>query len=209
MNDFNSIAPFYNFLEKIGFGDYLQNIRKSYLYNIENKEILLIGEGTGKLLTYFLSLPTSCITIVDSSSEMCEILKGLNLNQRKKISIINQSFLDFNIDKYYDFVSTCFFLDCFSQIDSDLCRDKITNLLKSGGFWFDVDFYDPKNCSFSGYYFKFVMKILFCFFRKSTHLGSHSLPCCPQRFCKNFVLRNKSICLSPPLNANLREKVGT
>jgi len=208
MNDFDKVSNFYNFLEKISFGDYLQCFRESLLYKSKSKNILLIGEGTGNLLNYFKSFPDSKITIVESSTKMCEILKIKCIDvSDHNISIINESFFDFDASIYYDIICTSFFLDCFSQNDCNLCILKITKLLCVSGHWLNIDFYNPKCRSLSGYYFRFVIRVLFNFFRKTASLGSSNLPIYSNYSCGNLVLTKKTFSFSPPLFANLKRKL--
>ena len=93
--EFNKIAPYYSFLESLLFGGALQASRTSFIHHlVDSENILLIGEGRGRLLKELLTLnPKAEVQVIEQSTRMIEKMKwDLKQFDLKKVTFINESF---------------------------------------------------------------------------------------------------------------------
>src|SRR5688572_28861247 len=77
LNQFNGLARRYDRLAKIIFGNSLLEAQTAYLNEISsNANVLILGGGTGKLLTRLLNVNKSCsIWYIEASSMMIELAR--------------------------------------------------------------------------------------------------------------------------------------
>ncbi|SNS54254.1 Methyltransferase domain-containing protein [Ekhidna lutea] len=137
VNDFDFIAPFYDRLSKLVFGESLIQAQAYHLKEIGDKDhVLILGGGTGKLLEY-----------IPKSGELDFVEKSVRMLDRAKrrkfhgsINFIQSDFLEFESDKRYDVIICPFFLDCFDQQSLNTVIAKIKRLLSTNAKLIVVDF---------------------------------------------------------------------
>jgi ubiquinone/menaquinone biosynthesis C-methylase UbiE len=178
---FNFIAPFYEFLLRIIFGNVLRNMELRLINTIPNgKHILIIGEGNGEFLKKFLqqNQPVS-ITVVDLSDKMCKIsqnkIESLNLVNLKPEYIISD-IREFRSENNFDVLITNFFLDLFDSDDLKHVMSSCDSLLKSEGIWYITDFYDRSGTGLPSMIRKVIMIPIYTFFRLLTGISGKKLP---------------------------------
>lgn len=137
--NFNSIAPFYDFLVRVAFGKELWKAQEHYLNRIsKDDKILVLGGGTGHILDW---IPNGCdITFLDQSERM--LARAMN---RREVNFIHQDFLKFDTTEKFDWIICPFFLDCFSEGYLTHVFDKIRSLLAHDGKLNVTDFYPQEN----------------------------------------------------------------
>ncbi len=182
INSFNFIAPFYDLLAKVVFGDNLEKASVIFLDKIQkNHNVLILGGGTGKLIS---SLPkANSIHYLEKSEKM--IHRAKQKHSENELTFINIDFLAYEPSHKYDVIVCPFFLDCFSDESLKNVIFKIKELLKKDGLMIVTDF-DNKNQS------RFLMKVMHLFFRITANLESKSLSNIHQYVCDNgFQLVNE------------------
>jgi ubiquinone/menaquinone biosynthesis C-methylase UbiE len=186
--DFNKIAPCYSLLESLLFGGALQATRTSSIHNLVDAEnILIIGEGRGRLLNELLRLnPKAEVCVVEQSARMIEKMKcDLEQFDLKKVTFINESFLTYPGTYQFDAVCTCFFFDCFESREVKNGIGKIYSLLKVDGIWMNVDFrFFQNNVIHQRIAHRILIQFLYGFFHLTTGLTTTTLVCVETLACK-------------------------
>ena len=176
---FDRIAKYYDLLEILAFGKILSATRLYLLTKTCNlNDILLIGEGTGCFLKNLVRCyPKSSITILDSSNRMIDIMRGyIQISKIQNITILQEDYFNHIPRTKYDLIYTNFFLDCYKQNDVLKLVDKIKSMLNKSGEWNDVDFTTPHGRNSMNYnYNKFILKVLYKFFRLICKIESASI----------------------------------
>ncbi|MEM0938526.1 MAG: methyltransferase domain-containing protein [Bacteroidota bacterium] len=137
INQFNSIAPYYDFLSRLVFGKKILESQIHFIKKIKkNDNILILGGGTGHLLSYFPK--GSQIDYLEKSEKMIQYAE-----KRKRglsIRFLHFDFLRFKSDHRYTVVICPFFLDCFRLKNLNLAIEKIKSLLQPHGLLIVTDF---------------------------------------------------------------------
>ncbi len=187
---YDQLARHYQWIEKLRFGNTLQNARVSLLAELvdakSNPRVLVLGDGDGRLLEAFLTFcPDGQVTSVDVSPEMLRLqrerIAGLSKNVLanrplddavKWIATPIESF-DFP-SSTFDIVITAFFLDCFDERQLNQLLPQITNALTPRANWYVVDFCQPERGLWR-WWAKFWLAIMHTFFRWQTGLKSRRI----------------------------------
>ncbi len=165
VNDFNRIAPFYDRIAKLIFGNQLIRAQIHFLSEIKpNDDVLILGGGTGQLLEYFPSC--NKVLFVEKSEQM--ILYASRRKIEADVDYINEDFLNYDHNRKFDIIICPFFLDCFDEINLHQVLRKIKSSLKSEGNLLVIDF---KKNGFNG----LMLKSMHVFFRIFSKLESKSL----------------------------------
>lgn len=173
--NFNNIAPYYDQLSKIVFGDAIVN-SQLYLLNFINAKstILIVGGGTGWILNEISKkYPTGLeITYIEISEKMIELSKKRDFGKNKVI-FINESMQEAVLYQEFDVVITPFVLDNFSNETTKEIFKKIDNKLKSSGKWLFSDFQLSAKHSL---WQKPLLRLMYFFFRVMCNIEASSLP---------------------------------
>lgn len=164
MNNFDFVAPFYDSLARLIFGDALERSAIHFLDEIgETANVLIVGGGTGKILT---SLP-KCdqTTYLEKSSKM--IARAKRKAPNGAVRFVEMDFLDFETTTRYDFVICPFFLDCFDDVGLAKILERIHQLLRNNGRLIVTDFQSKPEST--------LMKSMHYFFRAFSSLESKKL----------------------------------
>lgn len=185
MANFNRIAGVYDFLKRLVFGKQLEKAHNHFLNQISsNSKILLIGGGTGKILTNFDS--SHQIKYLELSGDMIE--KAKNMNSNTNVGFINADVLEWTTNDKFDYIITPFVLDCFNEVQLNLILSKLKTTLNKGGEWIQTDFYPKKRMH------RFLIKIMYGFFRVTTNLKTTELADFDSLFKKyNFICKRKAL----------------
>ena len=187
--DFNKIAPYYSLLESLLFGGALQATRTSFIhYLVDAENILLIGEGRGRLLKELLRFnPKAEVCVVEQSTRMIEKMKcDLEPFDLEKVTFINESFLTYPGTYQFDAVCTCFFFDCFESPEVKNGIGKIYSLLKVDGIWMNADFrFFPNNVIHQRIAHRILIQFLYGFFHLTSKLTATTVVCVETLACKS------------------------
>jgi ubiquinone/menaquinone biosynthesis C-methylase UbiE len=167
------IAPVYDSLSRLVFGNSLYEAAAwTYSFIPSNSKILIVGGGTGTILTD-LDKPGAgfMIDYVELSSVMVSLSE-----RRAPFNHIHVNFHQCDIMTWrdgsdYDVIITPFFLDCFGKADLELVMRRLTRLIKSDGFWCFTDFVETKSK-----WQRALIRLMYLFFRLTTGLTNDRLP---------------------------------
>ncbi|QDT94387.1 Methyltransferase domain protein [Gimesia algae] len=145
--NFDRVAPWFERLEKIVFGDQMQVCRTAFLSDLPAiKKAALIGEGNGTFLAQFLK-HCDCeeIHYIDSSKKMLDLAqKQFQMNVFPGLERMVFYHLDLSLDvmpdQNYDLVVTNFFLDVFNGATLNNVVSKIASACTRDAHWLYADF---------------------------------------------------------------------
>lgn len=170
-NDFNRVAPYYDLLKGLVFGNAVDKAAFHFLHRIpEHSSILVVGGGTGKILHY---LPHVCeVHYVEKSVRMIRKTGRRSLPERSmEVRLINKDFLEFRTDRRFDFILCPFLLDLFAESHLKCLLDKISSLLKADGKLLVADFQPASGQSWKSV----LLTLLHLFFDVTANLESTKL----------------------------------
>lgn len=205
---FDKLAPWYNFLETISFGDQLQQCRISQIAELkEVKNVLILGDGNGRYLESLLKSNCNAeIQSLDSSKTMIGLANAriIPLPNRSKVVFIHSDVFDWDFPKCkYDLVVTNFFLDCFTYSELTNLIEKISLSIKPEGKLIYGDFNVPNSC-FKKNFSSLVLFGMYLFFRIFTKISAKSLHDPASLLIeKNFILNNEKYYLGSFLKSQL------
>lgn len=157
---FDFIAPYYDFISKLVFGDILEKAKVSQFSNISNgSKVLIIGGGSGSSLVGLLKDRLDIqIDFVEPSNKM--IFKA-----KRRIGVLEDvNFYNVNIENFdgvsYDFVITEFFFDLIDKEEILILIKTIGQKLNNNGKWIDTDFRVTQRLMS-----RITLKIMYLFFR--------------------------------------------
>lgn len=165
VNDFDSIASFYDRLAKFVFGNALLDAQLQHLPEISERDhVLIIGGGTGEILEHIPLCEE--VIFLEKSRKMIKRAEMRLVN--RPIDFIRQDFFDFETDQKFDVILCPFFLDCFDEVNLEKAISKCTNHLAKQGSLVVIDF-DEKRVH------PFLLMTMMLFFRLFSKLQSKSL----------------------------------
>jgi len=196
--DFNIIAPFYDRLCQLVYGQRVKNAQiESLKFIPANSSILIAGGGTGWILDEISKIYPSGLTItyIDISSKMIQLSKKRKICSNT-IQFINDSIENTHLAlQNYDVIITPFFLDCFSQISVPSIVKKLDNALKINALWLNIDFcLLDKQPRFQKSWQQLMLKIMYTFFRSVCHIEATQLPCLDVFFTNYILIERKMFC---------------
>ena len=172
MNDFDHIAPLYDRLVRLIFGNAMYQAQTRYLNEIEgNSSVLILGGGTGWLLAELLSLKPSCsVVYIDASNQMIERARQKIGVLSQKVSFIHGTENDIPPGSSFDVIITHFYLDLF---DPTTCRQVsgiIRNYCHQRTLWLACDFMNVT------WWHGTMLWVMYKFFRFTSDLRTKSIP---------------------------------
>lgn len=183
MNGYNLIAPFYDLIVNIVFGNKIKELQITHLDKISNNSmVLILGGGTGWILEEIDKRKNGLtITYIDLSSKMIERSKKRTINNNKVIFIEGT---EQNIpQQQYDVLITNFYLDLFPEKKLIKIIKKLSQLQCS--LWIWTDFVPNKS-------YKWLEKLMILFFKCMTGLSNNQVYHYDQLIEKHSLYKNKS-----------------
>ncbi|QNL20617.1 class I SAM-dependent methyltransferase [Hyphobacterium sp. CCMP332] len=168
-NNYGIIAPFYDLLKKIVFGQSLIKAECIHLNGVsQESKLLVVGCGSSEFLEHIDTSKFKCINCIDKSAKMCEKSRKRrdNLNLADKIRIEKKDFKNFGSSVKYDVIALPFFLDSQKFNDIPLILDKCHSMLAEQGSLIITDF-NSKTYRKSNI---LLIKSMYIFFRISTNI---------------------------------------
>ena len=166
MNNFNFVAPFYDDLVQLVFGRTLYQASIHDLARIPaNSKILVLGGGTGKLLTY---LRESHVAYVEKAGKMID--KARERKGIGTVDFIRDDFLSWQTDQQFDVVICPFFLDVFTLKNLEQVLIKIRSLTTQDGKLIVTDFQQTDRIRH-----RILLKLMHWFFRITVRLEGREL----------------------------------
>ena len=143
---FDSIAPFYRWLETIAFGNSLQSARIAFLDQIgAPKRVLIVGEGNGRFLDALLQkYPALKIDCVDASARMLRLASKVARDNSAQVQFLQKDVLTSSPEvNAYDLIVTHFFLDCFNESELAKVVAELSKAATQNAIWLLADFSIP------------------------------------------------------------------
>jgi tRNA (cmo5U34)-methyltransferase len=170
---FDGIAPFYDALSRLVFGNSLRKAQVHWLNSVPKKaNILILGGGSGWLLSRILAVcdPKS-VLYIDASPVM------ISLAQKK---VDNDNRVDFRVGTEsaiqpgdrVQVLFTPFVLDLFTQkrLQTQILP-RLLSCLDNHGYWFCCDFVKPVF-----WWQRLLLWILYRFFRTFSRIEANRMP---------------------------------
>jgi ubiquinone/menaquinone biosynthesis C-methylase UbiE len=192
--NFNTVAPYYDFLSWLVFGNNIKKAQIDLLRFIpENSNILIVGGGTGWILDEITKIHSAGLTItyVDSSSKMIALSKRQNIGQNH-VKFFEESIENINLaDAEFDILFTPFLLDLFTQDTCQSVCKKLQQHIKKGGLWLYCDFYVSAK---SKLWQKAMLRFMYLFFKITCRVNTTQLPVVSDVFLSYPVMSKKNYC---------------
>jgi ubiquinone/menaquinone biosynthesis C-methylase UbiE len=173
----DTVAPWYEILERIVYGQTLQRTRETFLKEGAGAERwLLIGEGDGRFLQALLARFTPAqITVLESSAAMIAIAHR-RVGDRRDLEWTHISGLEAMEGlESYDGVVTHFFLDCLDEASMRKVVLSCARALRPGGLWMISEFRQPPH-GWRRWRARFWLKLMYAFFGYTTGLKVRVIP---------------------------------
>ncbi|WP_420384830.1 class I SAM-dependent methyltransferase [Roseivirga sp.] len=167
-NRFDYVAPFYDLLSRLIFGKALIKSQAHFLDSIpEGARVLIVGGGTGRLLSHKDLEKASDIDYLELSSAMLSQARQ-NCPKQLNVNFIEGDF--FCHSGSYDVVIANFFLDCFNADHLKAAIAKLSQIVSSKGLLLVTDFMPPDRLKH-----KVLLRLMLLFFRLSAQLEAKEL----------------------------------
>lgn len=178
---FDAIAPWYERLERITFGDDLQRCRVACLGEIDPPcQVLIAGEGNGRFLCELLRrYPKVEVDCRDASPRMLQLARR-RLEDELPDRLPSVRFLPGDIESlsesvgHYDLLVTHFFLDCFSEPALTRVIRKLARAATDNAVWLLSDFCLPRQ-GMMRFRTSAWLKAMYFFFRATTGIEAKEL----------------------------------
>jgi ubiquinone/menaquinone biosynthesis C-methylase UbiE len=173
--NYDPVAPFYDWLSHLVYGNAIINAHKYLVQFIPaDSKILIVGGGTGHILEYISQRHnhTLQITYVDISKKMIDEAKTKHFGTNSVI-FVNQSILDAKFADTFDVVITPFLFDNFYPQTAATVFNKMDAKLRSQGLWLYADFQIREK---DRLWKKLMLQTMYFFFRTLCNVEANSLP---------------------------------
>lgn len=169
LDRFNRIAPIYDRLARLVFGNTILRSQKENLEVIPPRaKVLVLGGGSGKWLNDLLFSNGSCaVYFIEASSTMLERAKN-NSHYVDRVTFIHGTQNDIPAGEF-DVVITHFFLDMFSQPELEYFVSLVKSTLKTKGLWIVADFEENK------LWHRILLNVMYSFFNLMGAIDEKSL----------------------------------
>jgi ubiquinone/menaquinone biosynthesis C-methylase UbiE len=188
--NFDRVAPFYDFFQKVVFGSQLQQAQVHFLNQISApSKILVMGAGTGEFLHLVDSSASSAghdFTLLDSSTKMCQRAKRIAGEMKCRVSVVCTNILEWTPTQKYDVVALPFVLDLFDEGENKAIVYRALSALKSEGVLIITDFVSSPRITH-----RLLLWFMYRFFGVMSNVPSRNLPQYELLF-QSFSLKLKS-----------------
>ena len=169
-NNFNLIAPVYDALAKLVFGNKLKRAQCHFLHLIpQDSNVLIVGGGTGWILDeIFKTGFRGSVTYLEASTKMIKMTeKRLQPDWNVTLICGNERAIP---QEFYDAIITNFFLDVFSANQLKAIMVQLSDILLPNALWFCTDFKHTNSLRH-----KLIIWSMLRFFRLTTQLEASQL----------------------------------
>ena len=167
-NDFDRVAPIYDRLAYLVFGNKLEEVQQTFLHVIPpSSKVLIVGGGSGKILEWLPQEKNLEIAYIELSKKMMKQAKG-RTNSSNEVLFYHADIMD--VYDEFDVIIANFFLDCFDSQGLRKVLEKFSLLLAKKGQLIVTDF--RKNQNKRDFW---LMKLMHAFFKFVSNLESNDL----------------------------------
>lgn len=177
MVNYDSIAPYYDTLARLVFGNTQLDAEAYYSRGIPNgSRVLIVGGGTGRLLPLLDALDTSelAIVYVEQSAKMLAIAQR-RTTKHIKVEFVQKSVQEYAANRQFDYIITSFFFDNFSDSTIASLLAHLAKMLKENGKWIQTDFQIPQQFPWS-WLAKGLEKCMYTFFQVTSGVQRSHFP---------------------------------
>lgn len=168
---FSAIAPVYDSIVKLVFGERLWNLQDAILQDLPlGDNCLIIGGGTGKILEFAVERNLASNYFYAELSDKMIAQAQARLASLKHKIIYSNDWKDWQ-NKSFDYIILPFVLDCYSAENARLLVIELSKCMSKNGKLVLVDFFKTNNHLQS-----LFIKSLYLFFRFFIKIESKKLP---------------------------------
>lgn len=169
-NGFDLLAPVYDLLARLIFGRSIIRSQTCFLADVpHSSKVLILGGGTGWLLSGLLGLKPDCeVWYVELSGRMLALARRRNI--AGNIHFIHGTLASVPVVRF-DVVITHFFLDLFSVPALPTMVQEIVSLSKPTALWLAADFVDRGK-----WWQRFLLRAMYLFFKWTCRIDADKLP---------------------------------
>lgn len=130
MNNFDRIAPVYDLVSSIIFGNSLRKAQESFLSSVPPEaNVLILGGGTGYVLEKLRSInPTCKVWYIEASIEMIARARRRRNVDDARTTFVHGTLDDIDTSVVFDVIVMQFFLDLFSNEQLPALLSKLVNI---------------------------------------------------------------------------------
>ena len=173
--NFDRVAASYRWLEKIVFGNQLQQARLAFVREIGRpRRVLIVGEGDGRFLAELLRVnPGVQVDCIESSARMIEMARRAVRGTEVRFILADVRTVPLR-DNCYDLIVTHFLLDCFSEKTLAPLLRQLAEAATAEARWLIADFcYPPRGCQ--RLRAQLLIAVMYFFFRAATGIEASRL----------------------------------
>ena len=179
-SSFDLVAPYYDHLAKLVFGNSLYNSQITFLNAIpENSRVLIIGGGSGWIIEpVLLAAKQATLLYLEASAKMLALAEHKIAHHPLAAQVEWRLGTEENIKpaEKFDVIITNFFLDLFSEPELRNLTSLLNNALQKDGLWLAVDFVKPSGSFLKRLGARLFIRSMYIFFRLTCHISGKTLP---------------------------------
>lgn len=193
INGFNRVAPVYDALQRMVFGNALIGSQRAFLDAIpDNSNVLILGGGSGETMKDLLNLRGGChIWYVEASDVMISLAREQVQTHEGLVHFIHGTEASIPRDVVFDAAITGFFLDIFPDERVVTIGRAMSRHLRREGIWLITDFVDTGK-----WWHRILLWTMYRFFRMTSGIESRSLPHWQTQVAATGFRQNRSRCFS-------------
>jgi ubiquinone/menaquinone biosynthesis C-methylase UbiE len=171
MRNFDFVAPFYDTLSGVVFGNAMHAAQTMYLRDIAfGANVLILGGGTGWLLSELTAInPTCKVWYIEASQEMINLSKAKLKGARNEIFFIHGTETNLPTEITFDAVITNFFFDLFSTEECGRVIASVRPVLHAKAIWLISDFVNAT------WWHSALLAVMYRFFRMTSGVTTSKL----------------------------------
>ena len=176
---FDSLAPYYRWMEAVGAGELLQRCRVRWLTEVKDAHrVLLAGEGNGRMLSACAhAMPESEFVVLDQSRAMLTQARRAweKTGQRQRVTFKQVDLREWaSGPDRFDLVITNFVLDCFAPGELQQVINRIAAATTPQARWLNTDFTVPPR-GWQRVRAQVGLKMAYRFFRWTTGISANRI----------------------------------
>jgi len=172
---FDRVAWIYRGLERVVFGNALQESRIAHLDVTGDPSVLILGDGDGRFLEALLKkAPGAKVEVVEASATMIQLARR-RVMEGAEVVFHHLEVAEFIPCKQYDLVASHFFLDCFEPREIEQIAAMVTTCLGDGACWLISDFQLPRTGVLRRTRARLLLWVMYRFFRVTTGIEARDL----------------------------------
>jgi tRNA (cmo5U34)-methyltransferase len=171
-DNFDGIAPWYDFLVKLVFGKSVKHAQELFLDRLpQTGHVLIVGGGTGWIVESLLKVqPLHHVTFIEASAKMLKIAQQRLRDKSDRVTFVHGTDENIPLGVLYDGIITNFFLDLFLPKGLNVIIHRLKKHLKTDGYWIATDFVATQ------WWHRVFLRTMYLFFRFTSNIRARQLP---------------------------------